>query len=189
MPPRTSDELITARRIAEAIIAVVNDTPTGAHADLLFAPLQQWITREQFAQTMRVLVEAPRIAQRGDRYFPISRNTARPIDGRPASAPQRRRLSRRDRMSKPTKLCVTPAERAALIAGKRIALAVQAVIADCKHGAAGALLFAPLQPWLTQTEFYTLMSGLVRRGHLRREGDTFFPPEQALESELAEAAE
>jgi len=44
--PRTDDSLITARRIAEAIIAVVNDTPTGAPGDLLFAPLQQWITRE-----------------------------------------------------------------------------------------------------------------------------------------------
>jgi hypothetical protein len=60
--PRTDDSLITARRIAEAIIAVVNDRPTGAPGDLLFAPLQQWITRDQFEQTMRVLVEAQRSA-------------------------------------------------------------------------------------------------------------------------------
>jgi hypothetical protein len=98
--PRTSDELITARRIAEAIIAVVGDTPTGAPADLLFAPLQQWITRSQFEQTMRVLVAARRIAHAGERYFPIRKANTRPHGGRPG-ATRKPPLPRRPRMTKP----------------------------------------------------------------------------------------
>jgi hypothetical protein len=65
------NELITARRVTEALLAVINDTPTGAHRDLLFAPLQQYLTRDQFEQTMRLLVEAERISRHGERYYPL----------------------------------------------------------------------------------------------------------------------
>ena len=64
------NELLTARRVTEALIAVISDTPTGAHRDLLFAPLQQYLSREQFEQTMRLLVAAERVSQHGDRYYP-----------------------------------------------------------------------------------------------------------------------
>jgi len=96
----------------------------------------------------------------------------------------------RTRSGRSSGITVTKAERNALIAGKRIAIAVAAVVADCAEGASASLLFAPLQPWLTLSEFNSLMSALVRRGHLRRQGDMFFPPEPALDDEpLAEAAE
>jgi hypothetical protein len=62
--------LITAKRVADALIAVINDTPSGAHPDRLYPPLQEYLSRAQFKQTMRLLVEAKRVARRGDRYYP-----------------------------------------------------------------------------------------------------------------------
>jgi hypothetical protein len=74
------DAIITARNVTQALIAVINDTPTGASADLLYAPLQQYLTRERFEQTMRLLVAAERVTQRGERYYPL-RTVAAPTGG------------------------------------------------------------------------------------------------------------
>ena len=178
--PRTDDSLITARRIAEAIIAVVNDTPTGAPGDLLFAPLQQWITREQFEQTMRVLVEAQRIAQCAGRYFPIRTTNTRPHGGRPG-ATQKPPLPGRPRISKP-KLTVTPQECKARIVGKKIAVAVTAAISACANGAPAPLIYAPLSPWLSYDQFKALMARLVKNRLLRCEGNVYYPAdEEAVE--------
>jgi hypothetical protein len=172
--PRT-DALITARRIAVAIIAVVNDTPTGAPADLLFAPLQQWISREQFEQTMRLLVEARRIAQRGDRYFPIRTPNTRPLGGRPG-ATREPPLPQEKKLPKPT---ITREERNTLIAAKRISLAVTEAIKECPQGAHAGLLYAVLMPYLSYPQFTALMTFLVKAKLVVRQGDTFFPAPEA----------
>jgi hypothetical protein len=65
--------LLTAQRIAEAIIAVVNDTPEGAPAERLYLPLADLLSRDEFAMMMCALTAAQRIARRGDRYFPAPR--------------------------------------------------------------------------------------------------------------------
>lgn len=68
--PRTPDHLILARRIAQALIAVINDTPSGAPADRLFAPLAQYLDRAAFDRMMTMFVDAGRITQRHGRYYP-----------------------------------------------------------------------------------------------------------------------
>jgi hypothetical protein len=63
------NELIAARRIAEAVIAVVNETPTGAPGGLLYAALMEHgMSLNDFEMLMSVLVEAKRISKRGDLY-------------------------------------------------------------------------------------------------------------------------
>jgi hypothetical protein len=62
--------LITAHRVALAVTAVVNETPTGAAGGALYAALTAYISVEQFGAMMRGLVAAERISRRGDRYFP-----------------------------------------------------------------------------------------------------------------------
>jgi hypothetical protein len=64
--------LINARRVAEAVIAVVNDTPGGAPGELLYAPLASYLSREDFEMMMRALVAAKRITRKGERYYPAS---------------------------------------------------------------------------------------------------------------------
>lgn len=61
---------ITQRRVAEAIIAVVNETPAGAPAERLYAPLTEYLNRDDFEMMMRALTAAKRISRRGDRYYP-----------------------------------------------------------------------------------------------------------------------
>jgi len=62
--------LITAHRLALAVTAVVNETPTGAAGGVLYAALMAYISVDQFEAMMRGLVAAERISRRGDRYFP-----------------------------------------------------------------------------------------------------------------------
>jgi hypothetical protein len=62
--------MLTARRVTEAVIAVLNQTPQGATADAIYAALTEHLTRADFDAMMRLLVEAERISRRGDRYFP-----------------------------------------------------------------------------------------------------------------------
>jgi hypothetical protein len=69
--------LITARRVALAVTAVVNETPTGAPCGTLYAALMAYLTVDQFEAMMRALVAAERISHRGDRYFPQSGVAAR----------------------------------------------------------------------------------------------------------------
>ncbi len=63
--------LIIVKRIAEAVTAVVNETPAGATGSVLYTALMAYISVDQFETMMRALVAAERIARRGDRYFPI----------------------------------------------------------------------------------------------------------------------
>lgn len=67
---RTSNNIITQRRIADAVIAVVNGAPSGAPGTLLYPPLSEHLTEAEFTQMMRLLVETKRIAKQGDRYYP-----------------------------------------------------------------------------------------------------------------------
>ena len=60
------DALLTLRHIADAVVAVVTETP-GGH---LYAALMQYLSLDQFEAMMRVLVAAERIAKRGDCYYP-----------------------------------------------------------------------------------------------------------------------
>jgi hypothetical protein len=62
--------LITAQRIAQAVTAVVNETPAGATGSVLYTALMAYINVDQFETMMRAPVAAERIARRGDRYFP-----------------------------------------------------------------------------------------------------------------------
>ena len=64
------DALLTARRIAEAVIEVVNETPQGAPGGLLYAALMNHMTLDQFESLMRLLVETGKVVKRGDLYFP-----------------------------------------------------------------------------------------------------------------------
>jgi hypothetical protein len=72
------NRLLTMQRTAEAVIAVVNDTPEGAPADRLYLPLSEYLSRDEFEMMMRALTAAERISRRGDCYFPAaSRNRPR----------------------------------------------------------------------------------------------------------------
>ena len=64
------DALLVLRRIADAVTAVVAETPHGAPSGHLYAVLMQHLTLDQFQSLMSVLVEAGRITKRGDRYYP-----------------------------------------------------------------------------------------------------------------------
>ena len=56
---------------AEAVTAVVNETPAGAAGSVLYTALMAYLSVDQFETMMRALVAAERVACRGDRYFPI----------------------------------------------------------------------------------------------------------------------
>ena len=66
------DALIAVKRIANAVIEVVNETPSGAPGGYLYAALMQYLSLAEFESLMRVLVEAGRITRRGDLYFPTT---------------------------------------------------------------------------------------------------------------------
>jgi hypothetical protein len=63
--------LLTAKRVCDAVIAVVNETPAGAPGGVMYAALMAHITLAQFEAMMRLLVETGRVTKRGDLYFPI----------------------------------------------------------------------------------------------------------------------
>jgi hypothetical protein len=64
------DALLVLRRIADAVIAVIHETPDGAPGGHLYAALMQHMTIDQFETLMNVLVEAGRITKRGNCYYP-----------------------------------------------------------------------------------------------------------------------
>jgi hypothetical protein len=66
------DALLVLRRIADAIIAVVNETPHGAPGGVMYAAVMEYMSITQFQTMMRVLVEAGRITKRGNLYFPAA---------------------------------------------------------------------------------------------------------------------
>lgn len=67
--------LLTGMRVAEAVTAVVNQTPAGAPGELLYAAVREHLGRAEFDRMMRALVEARRVGKRGDRYFPAPPET------------------------------------------------------------------------------------------------------------------
>jgi len=69
--------LITLRRCAEAVTAVVNETPQGAPGALLYLALAPFLSVAEFRSMMCLLVEAKRIARQGDRYYPAPEETMR----------------------------------------------------------------------------------------------------------------
>jgi hypothetical protein len=62
--------LLTAKRVCDAVIATVNDTPTGAPGGLMYAALMPYLSLAQFEAMMRLLVETGRVIRRGELYFP-----------------------------------------------------------------------------------------------------------------------
>ena len=60
----------TAKRIADAVTVVINETPAGASGGALYSALMEHISIDDFNAMMRVLVEAKRVTKEGDRYFP-----------------------------------------------------------------------------------------------------------------------
>jgi hypothetical protein len=63
--------ILTYRRISEAVVAVVNQTPGGARADRLYEPVGPYLSRPEFEDMLRLLCEVRWIAAgSGDRYFP-----------------------------------------------------------------------------------------------------------------------
>jgi hypothetical protein len=65
------DALLVLRRIADAVTAVVAETPHGAPSGHLYAVLMQHLTLDQFQSLMSVLVEAKRVRRLGNLYFPV----------------------------------------------------------------------------------------------------------------------
>ena len=64
--------LLTAKALADAITAVVNETPEGAPAGAMYAALLAFISVDDFRRLMDLLVEAGRVRRgRGHVYFPI----------------------------------------------------------------------------------------------------------------------
>jgi hypothetical protein len=69
---RTSDQIIITRRLAQALTAVIAQTPQGAPSGALYRPLAGYISPAEFAAMLRLLVATRRISKRGPRYFPAS---------------------------------------------------------------------------------------------------------------------
>jgi uncharacterized membrane protein YozB (DUF420 family) len=65
--------LLTAKRVCDAVIAVVNLMPTGAPAEPMYAALMPYLSLAQFESMMRLLVETGRVTKRGDLYFPAAK--------------------------------------------------------------------------------------------------------------------
>jgi hypothetical protein len=68
---RTDDSLVLAQRIAEAVIAVIHETPDGAPGGHLYAALMSYMTLEQFEAMMAALIFSERVTKRGDCYYPV----------------------------------------------------------------------------------------------------------------------
>ena len=64
------NKLILAKRVCDAVIATVNEMPTGAPGGPMYAALMAHISLDQFEMMMRLLVETKRVTKRGDLYFP-----------------------------------------------------------------------------------------------------------------------
>ena len=63
----------TIKRVYQALIDTVNETPQGAPAGPMYAALMQYMTLDQFTAMMDSLVYAKRIRREGDLYFPVAR--------------------------------------------------------------------------------------------------------------------
>jgi hypothetical protein len=62
--------LLTAKRVCDAVIATVNESPQGAPGGVMYAALMPYLSLAQFEAMMRLLVETGRVTRRGDLYFP-----------------------------------------------------------------------------------------------------------------------
>jgi hypothetical protein len=58
------------RRLYQAVIATINETPQGAPGGPMYAALMQYISLDQFQTMMDSLVHARRIRREGGLYFP-----------------------------------------------------------------------------------------------------------------------
>jgi hypothetical protein len=63
----------TIKRVYQALIDTVNETPQGAPAGPMYAALMQYMTLDQFTAMMDSLVYAKRIRREGDLYFPATK--------------------------------------------------------------------------------------------------------------------
>jgi hypothetical protein len=69
----SKNAILTYRRISEAVVAVVNQTPEGALGDRLYEAVRPLIDRLEFDQMLRLLVEVRWISSgSGDLYFPAA---------------------------------------------------------------------------------------------------------------------
>jgi hypothetical protein len=71
------DQLVaveTVRRVYQAVIDTVNETPQGAPGGPMYAALMQYMTLDQFTGMMDSLIYAKRITRRGDFYFPATKS-------------------------------------------------------------------------------------------------------------------
>jgi hypothetical protein len=61
MTPEERVALLTYRRIAQAIEQVINETPSGAPAGVMYGAVCCLISLNDFQQMLRLLVEAGRV--------------------------------------------------------------------------------------------------------------------------------
>jgi hypothetical protein len=62
--------LVTYRRIAAAVEAVINDTPTGAPAGVMYGAICTMIAVSDFQRMLALLVETGRVYRKGNTYYP-----------------------------------------------------------------------------------------------------------------------
>jgi hypothetical protein len=69
----SKNAILTYRRISEAVVAVVKETPEGAPGDKLYEAARPYMNRLEFDQMLRLLVEVRWISSgSGDLYFPAA---------------------------------------------------------------------------------------------------------------------
>ena len=66
------NKILTIRRVYQAVVDAVNQTPQGAPGEPLFAVVGAYMSRAEFDRMMASLVYANRIRRDGDRYFPAA---------------------------------------------------------------------------------------------------------------------
>jgi len=71
MKPRTAyqAELQTIKNVSDAVTAVLKDTPQGAPADLLYAPITPHMGRRAFDNLLRTLLAGGKLELRKGRLF------------------------------------------------------------------------------------------------------------------------
>ena len=67
------NEIETWRRVYQAVVATINETPQGAPGGPMYAALMQYISLDQFQTMMNSLVYAGRVRREGELYFPIAK--------------------------------------------------------------------------------------------------------------------
>jgi hypothetical protein len=65
------NEIELVRRLYQAVVATINETPQGAPGGPMYAAVMQYMNLDQFTQMMDSLVHAKRIRREGDVYYPI----------------------------------------------------------------------------------------------------------------------